>query len=99
MTNIKDAGGLIDLGIVDYISYVGSLSFSEANSTAKMMEMELGRVYLIRDQLYNQMENHLNDPVKHDELSREFVQTYIAEQKIKDRIELAKKYVQLKGVQ
>jgi hypothetical protein len=97
--NISNVGGLIDLGIVDYIAYVGSLSFSQANSTAKMLEMELGRIAIIRDQIYKGMETSINDPVKHDELSREFVQTYIAEQKIKDRIELAKKYVQIKGVQ
>lgn len=98
MTNITDVGQLIDMGIVNFIEYLGHISFSEVISSLKMLEMELGRVVLLKEAIYEGMENLVDDPVEHDRLSREFIQTYVVEQKIKDRIDIAREYVRRKGV-
>lgn len=98
MTNITDVGQLIDMGIVNFIEYMEHISFSEIVTTVKMLEMELGRVVLLKETIYEGMENLVDDPVEHDRLSREFIQTYVVEQKIKDRIDIAKDYARIKGV-
>ena len=95
---MNNIGDLIDLEILDYINHINKVSFSEANVTVKMLEMELGRVQLRREQLYEGMEALIDDPVEHDALSREFIQTYIAEHKINDRIGITKRYSEIKGV-
>ena len=97
---VSDIGVVIDMGIVDFLEYMSKASFSEANGLCKMLEVELGRVGLVRQDLHNKMEMSIQnvDPVQHDKLSRQFVMTYVVEQKIKDRIDLAKRYMFLKGV-
>lgn len=98
MINITDVGQLIDMGIVNFIEYVEHISFSKALTTVKMLEMELGRIVLLKEAIYEGMENLVDDPVEHNRLSREFIQTYVAEQKIQDRIDIAKDYARRKGV-
>lgn len=98
MTNITDVGQLIDIGIVNFIEYMEHISFSETVSTVKMLEMEQGRTVLLKEAIYEGMENLVDDPVEHDRLSREFIQTYVVEQKIQDRIDIAKEYARRKGV-
>ena len=100
MTNITDVGQLIDIGIVNFIEYMEHISFSETVTTVKMLEMELGRTSVLKDNIYKGMERAIEnvDSIEHDKLSREFIQTYVAEQKIKDRIDIAREYVRRKGV-
>ncbi len=98
MTNITDVGQLIDMRIVNFIEYMEHISFSEIVTTVKMLEMEQGRVILLKEAIYAGMENLVDDPVEHNRLSREFIQTYVAEQKIQDRIDIAKDYARRKGV-
>lgn len=98
MINITDVGQLIDMGIVNFIEYMEHISFSEIVTTVKMLEMEQGRVVLLKEAIYEGMENLVDDPVEYDRLIREFIQTYVAEQKIQDRIDLAKHYARRKGV-
>jgi len=100
MTNITDVGQLIDMGIVNFIEYVEHISFSEIVTTVKMLEMELGRVSILKDNIYKRMKIAIEneDSIEHDKLSKEFIQTYIAEQKIQDRIDIAKDYARRKGV-
>ena len=100
MTNITDVGQLIDMGIVNFIEYMEHISFSEIVTTVKMLEMELGRVSILKDNIYKGIERAIEnvDSKEHDKLSREFIQTYVAEQKIKDRIDIAKDYARRKGV-
>lgn len=100
MTNITDVGQLIDMEIVNFIEYMEHISFSEVISSLKMLEMELGRVSILKDNIYKGMEIAIEneDSIKHDKLSREFIQTYVAEQKIQDRIDIAKEYARRKGV-
>ena len=100
MTNITDIGDLIDIGIVNFIEYMEHISFSETVTTVKMLEMELGRTSVLKDNIYKGMERAIEnvDSIEHDKLSRKFVQTYVAEQKIKDRIDIAREYARRKGV-
>ena len=98
LKEIKDVGDLIDMRIVNFIEYMEHISFSEIVSTLKMLEMEQGRVVLLKEAIYEGMENLVDDPEELDRLSREFVQTYVAEQKIQDRIDIAKDYARRKGV-
>ena len=100
MTNITDIGQLIDMGIVNFIEYMEHISFSEVISSLKMLEMELGRVSILKDNIYKGMERAIEntDSIEHDKLNRKFIQTYVVEQKIKDRIDLAKDYARRKGV-
>ena len=98
MTNITDVGQLIDTGIVNFIEYMEHISFSEIVSTVKMLEMELGRTSILKDNIHEGMSNLVDDPEEHDRLSREFIQIYIVEQKIQDRIDIAREYVKRKGV-
>jgi hypothetical protein len=100
MTNITDIGQLIDMGIVNFIEYMEHISFSEVISSLKMLEMELGRVSILKDNIYKGMERAIEntDSIEHDKLNSKFIQTYVVEQKIKDRIDLAKYYARRKGV-
>ena len=100
MTNITDIGQLIDMGIVNFIEYMEHISFSEVISSLKMLEMELGRVSILKDNIYKGMERATEntDSIEHDKLNSKFIQTYVVEQKIKDRIDLAKHYARRKGV-
>ena len=98
LKEIKDVGDLIDMRIVNFIEYMEHISFSEVVSTLKMLEMELGRTSVLKDNIYAGMENLVDDPEELDRLSREFIQTYVAEQKIQDRIDIAKEYAGRKGV-
>jgi hypothetical protein len=100
MINITDVGQLIDMEIVNFIEYMEHISFSEALTTVKMLEMELGRVSILKDNIYKGMERAIEneDSIEHDKLSKEFIQTYMAEQKIQDRIDIAKDYARRKGV-
>ena len=100
MINITDVGQLIDMEIVNFIEYMEHISFSEIVTTVKMLEMELGRVSILKDNIYKGIERAIEntDSIEHDKLSREFIQTYVAEQKIKDRIDIAKDYARRKGV-
>ena len=98
LKEIKDVGDLIDMRIVNFIEYMEHISFSEIVSTLKMLEMEQGRVVLLKEAIYEGMENLVDDPEELDRLSREFIQTYVAEQKIQDRIDIAKDYARRKGV-
>ena len=98
LKEIKDVGDLIDMRIVNFIEYMEHISFSEIVSTLKMLEMELGRVVLLKEAIYEGMENLVDDPEELDRLSREFIQTYVAEQKIQDRIDIAKDYARRMGV-
>ena len=98
LKEVKDVGDLIDMGIVNFIEYMEHISFSEVISSLKMLEMEQGRVVLLKEAIYEGMENLADDLVEHDRLSREFIQTYVAEQKIQDRIDIAKDYTRRKGV-
>ena len=100
MTNITDVGDLIDIGIVNFIEYMEHISFSELVVIVKMLEMELGRTSVLKDVIYIDMERAIEsvDSIEHDKLSRKFVQTYVMEQKIKDRIDIAKDYARRKGV-
>ena len=100
MTNITDVGDLIDIGIVNFIEYMEHIPFSDTVTTVKMLEMELGRTSVLKDNIYKGMERAIEnvDSIEHDKLSREFIQTYVVEQKIKDRIDLAKDYARRKGV-
>lgn len=98
MINITDVGQLIDTGIVNFIEYMEHISFSETVTTVKMLEMELGRAVLLKETIYEGMENLVDDPLEHDRLSREFIQTYLVEQKIQDRIDIGKEYARRKGV-
>jgi len=95
---VKDVGDLIDMKIINFIEYMEHISFSEIISSLKMLEMEQGRVVLLKEAIYEGMENLVDDPVEHNRLSREFIQTYVAEQKIQDRIDIAKDYARRKGV-
>lgn len=100
MINITDVGQLIDMGIVNFIEYMELISFSEIVTTVKMLEMELGRVSILKDNIYKGIKIAIEneDPIEHNKLSKEFIQTYIAEQKIQDRIDIAKDYARRKGV-
>mgnify|MGYP001154405699 CR=1 FL=1 len=98
MTSITDVGQLIDMGIVNFIEYMEHISFSQVVATIKMLEMEQGRIVLLKEAIYEGMENLADDLVEHNRLSREFIQTYVAEQKIQDRIDIAKEYARRKGV-
>lgn len=100
MTNITDVGQLIDMEIVNFIEYMEHISFSAIVTTVKMLEMELGRVSILKDNIYKGIERAIEneDSKERDKLGREFIQTYIAEQKIKDRIDIAKHYARRKGV-
>lgn len=98
MTNITDVGQLIDMEIVNFIEYMEHISFSEIVTTVKMLEMEQGRIVLLKEAIYEGVENLVDDPVEYNRLSREFIQTYVAEQKIQDRIDIAKEYARRKGV-
>ena len=48
MINITDIGQLIDMEIVNFIEYMEHISFSEIVTTVKMLEMELGRVSVLK---------------------------------------------------
>lgn len=100
MTYITDVGQLIDMEIVNFIEYMEHISFSKLITTVKMLEMELGRVSILKDNIYKEMERAIEntDSIEHDKLNRKFIQTYVVEQKIKDRIDLAKHYARRKGV-
>lgn len=100
MTNITDVGQLIDMGIVNFIEYMEHISFSEIVTTVKMLEMELGRVSILKDNIYKGMERAIEntDSIEHGKLNSKFIQTYVVEQKIKDRIDIAKDYARIKGV-
>lgn len=100
MTNITDVGDLIDMGIVNFIEYMEHISFSEIVTTVKMLEMELGRISILKDNIYKGIERAIEnaDSIEHNRLNKEFIQTYIAEQKIQDRIYMAKDYARRKGV-
>jgi len=100
LKEVKDVGDLIDMGIVNFIEYMEHISFSEIVTTVKMLEMELGRVSVLKDNIYKGMERAIEnaDLIEHNRLNREFIQTYIAEQKIQDRIYIAKDYARRKGV-
>lgn len=100
LKEIKDVGDLIDMKIINFIEYMEHISFSEIISTLKMLEMELGRVSVLKDNIYKGIERAIEnvDSKERDKLSSEFIQTYVAEQKIKDRIDIAKDYARRKGV-
>lgn len=98
MIDITDVGQLIDIGIVNFIGYMKRFSFSETVSTVKMLEMELGRTSILKDNIYEGMSNLVDDPEEHDRLSREFIQTYVVEQKIQSRIDIGKDFARRKGV-
>ena len=100
MTDINDIGDLIDIGIVNFIEYMEHQTFGEVVSTVKMLEMELGRASIIKDNLYVAMERAIENVnlEEHDKLSREFIQAYVVEHKIQDRIDIGKDYARRKGV-
>lgn len=77
---------LIDYSIVKYLGYVFKLSFSEVNALIKTLELEKGRLLLYR-----------NEIIKSNDLE-EYVKTFVFEQKIDDRINIAKSYAEAKGV-
>lgn len=100
LKEVKDVGDLIDMRIVNFIEYMEHISFSEIVTTVKMLEMELGRVSVLKDNIYKGIERAIEneDSKECDKLGRKFIQTYVVEQKIKDRIDLAKHYARRKGV-
>lgn len=91
---------LIDANIVDAVEFIAEVKFSEANILTKSLEMELGRVRIMRDEIHSKMESSIDsmDSEEYDNLSREFVKTYVIEGKILDRIDLCKKTMERKGI-
>lgn len=95
ITSIQD---LIDLNILDFLKYASKLDFSFANNLTKMLDMELSRVRLLRDNIYSSMDLEAISNLEYDTLSRNFVSTYIQEQKILDRQGIIQEKVKKSGV-
>ena len=89
---VTEVGHLIDANIVDYITYINELTFSECNHTKKLLEMELHRTGLSRQKLLGQMEQGI-DKIK------DYITTFVVEQKILDRLEIAESVRRAKGIE
>lgn len=95
ITSIQD---LIDLSILDFLKYASKLDFSFANNLSKMLDIELSRIRLLRDNIYSSMESVATSTLEYDTLSRNFVSTYIQEQKILDRQDIIQEKVKKSGI-
>lgn len=87
---IKDAteiGQLIDMTIGDFIGYVMTKNFSECGGVVSLLEIELGRIRIARTKLTD-FEEELLD----------YVNTFVVEQKIIDRLLLTETIKKSKGV-
>lgn len=97
ITNIQD---IIDLSIVEFIEFIMSNTFSYNNSMSKLLDVELVRVQLLRHAVYTDMEQarlseNLSD---YDTFRRNFVSTFIQEQRILDRLEIIKEKLKSSGI-
>lgn len=97
VNSIKD---LIDMGITDFMKFIMNKTFSYTNSLSKILDMELVRVRLLRDLVHSDMESSRasNNLFDLDILSRNFVSTFIEEQKILDRQEIIREKLIVSGI-
>ena len=95
---MNNVGEIIEANIVKVVNFLEASTFNECTVISKMLEMELGRTKLMREQI-----EFKTDVIRLTEDERKnytfkLINLFVVEQKIIDRLDLVLSYVITKGV-